>query len=62
MDEDGLCPICGETRDSDQCCGWCLSCQDDIADWDDDLCQLCHHNSEDPDLGPDAYTYYADAH
>jgi hypothetical protein len=45
-DDNELCPICGLDRDSEDCCGWCLSCQDDIADWDGTFCQICIANSE----------------
>ena len=54
-----ICPVCGEDRDSEDCCGWCLSCQDDIADFNEALCIVCA-DADEPALSDDEYHYRPD--
>jgi predicted amidophosphoribosyltransferase len=50
-DYENTCQVCGEDRDSPECCGLCVSCQDDTADWDGWFCEPCardlNHLSDD---------------
>lgn len=61
MDDIEICTVCGEDRDSDACCGLCLSCELDAADYDGDFCQPCHDATGIGD-GDDEFHYYADEH